>query len=120
MVEPRRILLVEDHADSRELLRALCEHLGHHVAEASDGHGAIEEALVFLPDVAFIDIGLPVMNGFEVAQQIRKRPELDNVMLVALSGYGNHSDVDAAMSAGFVTWRSNPAFIAASTSLWLP
>jgi len=52
---------------------------------------------------------LPVMNGFEVAQQIRKRPELDGVLLVALSGYGNHNDVESALAAGFDEHVTKPA-----------
>jgi CheY-like chemotaxis protein len=108
MVEPRRILLVEDHADSRELLRELCEHLGHRVAEAADGHGAIEEALAFRPDVAFIDIGLPHADGYQVARELRRQMEARCPRLVALSGFGTLEARDRAIHAGFDEYIVKP------------
>lgn len=108
MVEPRRILLVEDHADSRELLRALCEHLGHSVAEASDGVGAIAEALVFGPDVAFVDIGLPHADGYHVARELRRQMEARCPKLVALSGFGTLEARDRAIHAGFDEYVVKP------------
>ncbi len=106
---PCRIVLVDDQDDTRDMLRVLFERRNHIVYDASDGAGALQLISEQKPDVAFIDSGLPVMNGFEVAQKIRKRPELDEVMLVALSGYGNHSDIDAAMAAGFDEHITKPA-----------
>jgi CheY-like chemotaxis protein len=108
MVEPRRILLVEDHADSRELLRALCEHLGHRVEEASDGHGAIEQALAFRPDVAFIDIGLPHADGYQVARELRRQMEAGCPRLVALSGFGTLEARNRAIDAGFDEYVVKP------------
>ncbi len=106
---PCRIVLVDDQEDTRDMLRVLFEKRNHIVFDASDGANALQLIAQQIPDVAFIDIGLPVMNGFEVAQQIRKRPELQNVMLVALSGYGNNADVDAALAAGFDAHVTKPA-----------
>jgi CheY-like chemotaxis protein len=82
------------------------------VFDAADGMHAVQLIAEHKPDVAFIDIGLPVMNGFEVAQQIRQRPELGGVKLVALSGYGNTSDVQAALAAGFDEHVTKPAELA--------
>jgi CheY-like chemotaxis protein len=104
-----RIVLVDDQEDSRDMLRVLFEARKHIVFDASDGANAVQLIAQHKPDVAFIDIGLPVMNGFEVAEQIRKQPELNNVLLVALSGYGNHADVDAALAAGFDEHVTKPA-----------
>ena len=106
---PCKIVLVDDQDDARELLRFLFESRNHVVYEAADGAGAVSLISQQKPDVAFIDIGLPVMNGFEVAQQVRRRAELKDVMLVALSGYGNGSDVDAALAAGFDAHVTKPA-----------
>jgi CheY-like chemotaxis protein len=106
---PCRIVLVDDQEDSRDMLRVLFEARKHVVFDASDGALAVQLIAQHKPDVAFIDIGLPVMNGFEVAQQIRQRPELNDVLLVALSGYGNRSDIDAALAAGFDHHVTKPA-----------
>lgn len=106
---PFTIVLVDDQDDSREMLRMMFESKNHVVFDGADGDSAIRLISLHKPHVAFIDIGLPVMNGFEVAQQIRKRRELDGVMLVALSGYGNHTDVTAALEAGFDEHVTKPA-----------
>jgi two-component system CheB/CheR fusion protein len=104
-----RIVLVDDQDDARDMLRDLLEARKHVVYDAADGAAAVQLIAEYKPDVAFIDIGLPVMDGFEVAQQIRKRPDLVNVRLVALSGYGNKSDVQAALNAGFDEHVTKPA-----------
>jgi CheY-like chemotaxis protein len=104
-----RIVLVDDQDDARDMLRDLLEARKHVVYDAADGAAAVQLIAEYKPDVAFIDIGLPVMDGFEVAQQIRKRPDLRSVRLVALSGYGNKSDVAAALEAGFDEHVTKPA-----------
>jgi len=104
-----RIVLVDDQEDSREMLRDLLESYDHVVFDCADGAKAITLISQHKPDVAFIDIGLPVLNGFEVAQQIRKRPELADVRLIALSGYGTDRDVQAAIAAGFDEHVTKPA-----------
>jgi two-component system CheB/CheR fusion protein len=107
-----RIVLVDDQEDSREMLRMLLESRDHVVIDVEDGPTAIEVISRERPDVAFIDIGLPVMNGYEVAQRIRNRPELEDVLLVALTGYGAPSDVSAARAAGFDEHVIKPAELA--------
>ncbi len=104
-----RIVVVDDQDDSRDMLRVLFESQNHVVYDAADGAHAVQLIAQYKPDVAFIDIGLPILNGFEVAQQIRQRPELRGVRLVALSGYGNRSDVEAALAAGFDEHVTKPA-----------
>jgi two-component system CheB/CheR fusion protein len=104
-----RIVLVDDQEDLRDMLRDLLEARKHIVYDAADGAAAVQLIAEYKPDVAFIDIGLPVMDGFEVVQQIRKRADLSHVKLVALSGYGNRSDVEAALQAGFDEHVTKPA-----------
>jgi CheY-like chemotaxis protein len=104
-----RIVVVDDQEDSREMLRMLLESRDHLVFDAGDGPSGIALIEREKPDVAFIDIGLPTMNGYEIAQQIRKRSHLDDVRLVALTGYGAPSDVSAAHAAGFDEHLIKPA-----------
>jgi two-component system CheB/CheR fusion protein len=96
-----KIVLVEDLADSREMLRLLLESNGHVVVDVDDGRAAVDAIDREHPQVALVDIGLPGMNGYEVAQEIRRRPHLSDVLLVALTGYGAPSDLAAAKEAGF-------------------
>jgi two-component system, chemotaxis family, CheB/CheR fusion protein len=106
---PCRIVVVDDQEDSREMLRLLFEARKHEVHDASDGAAALQLITQLKPDVAFIDIGLPVMNGFEVAEHIRKHPDLKPVRLIALSGYGDKADIQAAIEAGFDEHVTKPA-----------
>lgn len=96
-----RILVVEDNGTAREMLYALLELEGHHVATAPDAEAAME-LLAFEPfDVALIDIGLPKIDGFELARIIRARREFDALYLAALTGYGQPEDQRRALKAGF-------------------
>jgi two-component system CheB/CheR fusion protein len=106
-----RILVVDDQADAREMLKMLLESRDHIVLDAPDGPSALELLLHETPDVAFIDIGLPAMTGYEVAQEIRRRTILDDMKLVALSGYGAPHDVAAALAAGFDLHLIKPAHV---------
>jgi CheY-like chemotaxis protein len=105
----RRIVLVEDQVDSREMLRLLLESLDHIVLDAADGASAVELIERERPDVALIDIGLPTMTGYEVAQKIRARKDLSGITLVALTGYGAPGDIKAAREAGFDAHLIKPA-----------
>ncbi|HEX2733954.1 MAG TPA: chemotaxis protein CheB [Polyangiaceae bacterium] len=100
-VSPRRIVLVEDNADSCEMMQLLLSAAGHEVATASDGQTGLSLIFNRKPDVAIIDVGLPLMNGFEVARSVRARADLTSVYLIALTGYGQSSDCVAALEAGF-------------------
>jgi two-component system CheB/CheR fusion protein len=105
----RRIVVVEDQPDSREMLRILLEKRQHIVIEAADGARAVEIIEREHPDAALVDIGLPVISGYEVAKQIRSRSHLDDVVLVALTGYGAPTDIIAAREAGFDHHVCKPA-----------
>jgi CheY-like chemotaxis protein len=105
----QRILVVEDQDDSREMMHVLLQSKGHVVIEAADGQAAIEAIEREHPDIALVDIGLPVVSGYDVARQIRENPLFDDVLLVALTGYGRDSDVQNAKSAGFDEHLTKPA-----------
>lgn len=96
----RRILIVEDHEDAREMLRILLERSGHEIYEAADGREGVEAALQHRPEVALVDVGLPKLDGYEVAREIRAKLG-ESVRLVAVTGYGTREDHRRAMHAGF-------------------
>jgi two-component system CheB/CheR fusion protein len=108
-VEACRIVLVEDQEDSREMMRALLELKGHSVVEAVDGLEGIEAIRRERPDVAVVDIGLPMVSGYDVARSVRQSSGGDRVFMIALTGYGSQSDVRAAEDAGFDAHLTKPA-----------
>jgi CheY-like chemotaxis protein/nitrogen-specific signal transduction histidine kinase len=95
------VLLVEDSADAREILRMILEQSGYLVTCAEDGPGGVAAALRCRPGAALVDIGLPGYDGYEVARKIRAAPEGASVLLVALTGYGQPADRRRAEEAGF-------------------
>jgi PAS domain S-box-containing protein len=95
----RRVLVVDDNADAAELLGGLLRSSGHEVMIASDGPQALDLAGAFRPEVALLDIGLPVMDGYELARRLRS--QLDTVRLIAVTGYGQDSDRERSRAAGF-------------------
>jgi PAS domain S-box-containing protein len=105
----RRVLLVDDHADVREMYALVLQSAGHDVVEAEDGNGALAVLRTARPDVAFIDIGLPQMDGYELARQIRSDPSGRGLTLIALTGYGFPEDVARSRAAGFDRHLVKPA-----------
>ena len=97
---PRHVLIVEDNADSRETLRTLLSLWGHQVDVADTGPHGVEKALSSPPEVALVDIGLPDLDGYQVAEQVRARGR-DDIFLIALTGYGQQEDRRRALNAGF-------------------
>ncbi|HKU42998.1 MAG TPA: response regulator [Polyangiales bacterium] len=97
----RRVLLVEDNCDALEVLSDLLALWGHEVRAESDGLSAVDTALQMLPDIALIDIGLPGIDGYEVARRIRAHPKGRDLKLVALTGYGAPEQRAQAANAGF-------------------
>jgi PAS domain S-box-containing protein len=97
----RRILVVEDNDDARESLRLLLESLGHQVLEAGDGPHGLALALHHRPEVVLIDLGLPGMNGYEVARTLRERAPAEHMALIAVTGYGQADDRRRSKEAGF-------------------
>ena len=97
----RRILVVDDNADSAESLAMLLRLSGHDVKTVFDGGAAVETAEAFAPDVVLLDIGLPVLNGYEAAERIRRGPRGSVLVLVALTGWGQEDDRRRSKEAGF-------------------
>ncbi len=102
------MLVIEDNVDAAESLRDALELHGYSVAVASTGPKGMETARTFKPDVVVCDIGLPEMDGYEVARAIRADPALDALPLVALSGYASPADVARSREAGFDRHVSKP------------
>lgn len=96
-----RILVVDDNIDAAKSMMALLQMSDHEVKLAYDGPSALLEASAWLPDVVLLDIGLPGLNGYEVAKRLRQDAELDQIMLIAVTGYGRESDLQNSRSAGF-------------------
>ena len=100
-VVSRRILVVDEDLDGAETLAIVLRVAGHDVQIAHDGPSTLKIAADFQPDVVFLDVGMPGMDGFETARQLRQRAELDKAVLVALTGYGREEDRARAAQAGF-------------------
>ena len=104
-----RILVVEDHGLLRAQIVALLRDAGHIVEEASDGRLGLQMALEQPPDVLVLDLGLPGLDGYEVAKRIRQDPMLKHVVLVALTGYDQELDRETSEQAGFNHHLVKPA-----------
>ncbi len=106
--EGRRVLVVDDNVDAAELLGEVLELDGHQVSVVYDGMAALECVEAFAPEVVFLDIGLPGLDGYEVARRLRRRPGGAGLRLVALTGYGQASDRQRSREAGFDTHLVKP------------
>src|SRR6202035_1696475 len=96
-----RVLIVDDNVDAAESLAMLLRLWGHEVAVAHDGPGALRAAETQPPEVALLDIGLPGMDGYELARRLRPQPGLERTVLVALTGWGQEEDRRRSQEAGF-------------------
>ncbi|MET0980500.1 MAG: ATP-binding protein, partial [Telluria sp.] len=110
---PLRILIVDDNVDAAESLAALLKALGHETRMAHDGPRGLQAAQDFRPDLAFLDIGLPGMNGHELARALRANPALRGLVLVALTGWGAASDMTLSHDAGFDQHLTKPVSLEA-------
>ena len=97
----RRILVVDDNADAAESIAVFMRIEGHEVKTVTDALQALACVEMFAPEVAIIDIGLPGMNGYELAAGIRANETLESPLLIALTGYGQAEDFDRSREAGF-------------------
>ncbi len=113
----RRILLVDDNQDSSRSLAVLLRAAGGEVELAFDGPSALEAALRAKPDVVLLDIGLPGMDGYEVAQRLRKEVGLEKTLLIAITGYGGEDDRRRSQEAGFNAHLVKPVDLAALQTL---
>jgi CheY-like chemotaxis protein len=103
-----RVLVVDDNSDAAETLAMLLGLWGHDVRSAADGPTALATALAQPPDVVLLDISLPGMSGYEVAEQLRAKPELRDTVLVAMTGYGQAEDKKETLQAGFTLHLVKP------------
>jgi two-component system CheB/CheR fusion protein len=104
----RTVVLVEDQADARRMMQLVLEDEGVKVYTAENGNDGIALIERIRPDLALVDLGLPIVSGFDLARQIRRNRENDGVCMVALSGYGQDSDIQAALDAGFDEHLTKP------------
>jgi two-component system CheB/CheR fusion protein len=104
----RRVLIVEDNPDAAESLREALELGAHEVEVAYSGPEGLEKIRALHPDVVFCDIGLPGMDGYDVARAVRQDPALQSTFLVALSGYALPEDIERAAQAGFQHHLAKP------------
>jgi signal transduction histidine kinase/ActR/RegA family two-component response regulator len=104
----RRVLVADDHTDAAESLASWLRMSGHEVVVANDGVEALASVASFRPDVALLDIGMPGLNGYDVARRLRQEPEGRAVWLVALTGWGQEGDKGRAYEAGFDVHLTKP------------
>ena len=96
-----RVVVIEDNADSREMLEELLKMDGYVVSTAKDGTQGLQTIASQQPDVALVDLGLPGIDGYEVARRVRSELTNQSIRLIALTGYGRPIDRDAVFAAGF-------------------
>lgn len=105
----RRVLVVDDNADAAELVGEVMSMQGHVVVVANGGKAALAAAATFLPDVVFLDIGMPDMDGYEVASALRRNPLFDTARIVALTAWGDLASRACAVACGFDGHLVKPA-----------
>ena len=106
--QAKRVLVVDDNQDAADSLALLLSMAGHQVKVARDGVEALGLATQFKPNTILVDIGLPGMDGYELAQRLRELPSLGDVQLVALTGHGQETGRSAAAAAGFHIHLTKP------------
>ena len=109
----RRVLVVDDNVDGAESLANMLQIGGHEIRTAHSGPAALDAARPFNPEVVFLDIGLPGMNGYEVAKRLRAEPSLSGAVLVALTGWGSDDDKRRSREAGFDFHLTKPVELTA-------
>jgi CheY-like chemotaxis protein/two-component sensor histidine kinase len=95
-----RVLVVDDNVDVADMIVVLLQLFGHEAKAAYYGQSALQTATEYKPDVVLLDIGLPDMNGYEVARQLRRQPQTKDIRLIAMTGYGQDSDRQRSQEAG--------------------
>jgi CheY-like chemotaxis protein len=107
-VHRTRVLVVDDNCDAAETLSALLDLLGHDAQVANDGPAALAAMQDFRPQLVFLDLGMPGMNGCQVAEAIRRDRRFDQPVLVALTGWGSEGDRERTSAAGFDLHLTKP------------
>ena len=112
-----RVLVVDDNVDAAESLGMLLTVAGQDVMLAHDGEAALAMALAHAPQVVLLDIGLPLLDGYEVARRLRRHPDFSDVVIVAITGYGHARNPDPLTNAGFDHYLLKPVNLAAVTGI---
>jgi two-component system cell cycle response regulator DivK len=107
-VNKKRILIAEDKATSRELLRTVLEHQGYAVTEAVNGEEALQQARTEIPDLILLDLQMPVRGGYEVLSELRREQRFTSVPIVAVTASAMQGDREKAMAAGFNGYLTKP------------
>jgi CheY-like chemotaxis protein len=108
----KRILVVDDKATSRELLRTVLEKNGYAISEAADGGEAIEKARAESPDLILLDLQMPVRSGYEVLHELRQDPRYAALPIIALTASAMQGDREKALAAGFTAYLAKPVTLA--------
>lgn len=108
---PPKVLIVEDDADSAWSMAALMQELGCETRIASNGAEAIPKAFEFHPRIVLLDLGLPTMDGYQVAQLLRQAPELSSVLIIAITGYGAPEDKQKSYQLGIDLHLTKPVHV---------
>jgi CheY-like chemotaxis protein len=104
----KRILIVEDKASSRELLRTVLEHQGFAVIEAADGDEGLLKARAEAPDLILLDLQMPIRNGYEVLTELRREPRFRSLPIIAVTASAMQGDREKALAAGFNGYLTKP------------
>jgi CheY-like chemotaxis protein len=104
----RRVLVVDDNPDAAESLAEALVAAGHEVRHVGDGPSALQLVETFLPNIASVDIGLPTMDGYELAGLLRRVPSIEHTPLVAMTGYAREDDRQRALASGFSEHLAKP------------
>ncbi len=97
----RRVLVVDDNADNAEIMAAILKEVGHEVHVVYDGHAAIAAVRRLRPEFVFLDLGLPGLDGFQVAETLRREPGMEAMRIIAVTAYAQESDRRRTREAGF-------------------
>jgi CheY-like chemotaxis protein len=106
---PRRVLIIEDNHDVADMLGKYLELVGHEVIVAHDGYAGLEAAWRHKPQVLICDIGLPGVDGYEIAGRLRHDPAFSSCLMIAVTGYGEVADRERARGAGYSHHLTKPA-----------
>ena len=107
-VSGKKLLIIEDNQDSRELVIKILKNRDYQIIEAVDGEDGLEKAIAEQPDIILLDIALPKMGGYEVAKTLRLREEFKHTSIIALTAHAMKGDEEKALQAGFNGYISKP------------
>lgn len=107
----RRVLIIDDNEDAASILEMVVSAYGHQAEVANSGRDGLQIAAEFRPDIVFLDIGMPEMDGYEVAVALRKLPALQHVYIAAVTGWNDASTQAQVISAGFDLHLTKPAAV---------